>query len=119
MNGQDERRDAYAGFLAMAADGTLGSLDEAEASALASSISDEPILQEAVLDRFYGSKMGTEIEDEARERDMTWRRMKSDRRTAMFRAAGVGASEAGRIAFDEMAGDPSAMLKVKERFFFG
>ena len=53
------------------------------------------------------------------ERDMLWKRMKSDRRTAMFRASGIGPDEAGRIAFDEMAGDPSAMLKVKERFFFG
>lgn len=119
MTSADERNNAYASFLAMAADGTLGSLDEMDASALASSVSDEPTLQEAVLGSFYGSKMRSEIEGEAMERDMLWKRMKSDRRTAMFRASGIGPDEAGRIAFDEMAGDPSAMLKVKERFFFG
>lgn len=119
MTDTNERDNVYASFLAMSADGSLGSLDESDASALAASVSENPIIQGAVLERFYGSKMQTEIENEAKESDMTWKRLKSNRRMAMFRVAGIGADEAGRIAFDEMAGDPSAMLKVKERFFFG
>ena len=110
---------AYAEFIKMSADGTLRTIDEAGISGLAAAVSDNPVIQEAMLSTYYGSLMASEFEAEEAERVSTWNRMRSDRRAAMFRFSDIDAETAGRLAFDEMAGDPSGMLKLKERFFFG
>lgn len=116
---EDLRKAAYADFIKMSADGTLRTMDETGVSSLASAVSDSPVVQEAMLGTYYGNLMSGELAAEEAERGSTWNRMKSARRNAMFRFSDVSAETAGRLAFDEMAGDPSGMLKLKERFFFG
>jgi len=114
----DRSRLAYTEFIKMSADGTLPSLDETSISEIASAMSDSPSIQQAAVGTYYSSLSSAELDAEEREREMSWNRLRQSRRDAMFRSADVSPEEAGRLAFDEMAGDPSGMLKAKERFFF-
>ena len=116
---EDLSKAAYAEFIKRSADGTLRTMDETGISGLAATVSDNPVIQEAMLGTYYGNLMAGDLEAEAAARVSTWNRMRSDRHAAMFRFSDIDAETAGRLAFDEMAGDPSGMLKLKERFFFG
>ena len=113
------REAAYASFITLAADNSLGKLDEGVAAEMIRDMTDDPAEQEAAIATFYGDKLIGELVE---YRDASYAQMallKTERRDAMFRNGNVDGDTAARVMFDEMSGDPSPMLKLKEQFFFG
>lgn len=131
MNTPDKRTMATAAmddFLAVSAVGGLPDLGMDDVAALAKAASADPAahgaetaadVQGAMLGAYFGAVGDAEIMQAVRDSDMAVARMKSDRWDMLFRATGVSPDEAGRMMFDRDNGDPSAMMRVKERYYFG
>ena len=125
---KNEAATAMSDFLAVSALGGLPDLGMDDAVDLAKSASADPEamgaespadVQAAMLGAYFGAVGDAEIMQAARDSEMAVARMKSERWDTLFRASGVSPDEAGRMMFDRANGDPSAMLKVKERYYFG
>lgn len=119
---------AMSDFLAVSALGGLSDLGMDDAVNLAKAASADPEamgaaspadVQAAMLGTYFGAVGDAEIMQAARDSEMAVARMKSERWDTLFRVSGVSPEEAGRMMFDRDNGDPSAMLKVKERYYFG
>ncbi len=131
MNTPDKRTVATAAmddFLAVSAVGGLPDLGVDDVVALAKAASADPEamgaaspadVQDAMLGAYFGAVGDAEIMQAARDSEMAVARMKSDRWDMLFRVSGVSPEEAGRMMFDRDNGDPSAMVRVKERYYFG
>lgn len=113
-----EQVSAFTDFIGLHTAGRLGSLDEDQAFGLARAVSDDPVVVSEALGTFYADRTGDEIGADLDDSRNAVARMRSGRRNAMYRHAGLTDEEAGRIEFDAANGDPSALAKLKERFFF-
>jgi len=130
MTAKDTKKAATAvsDFLAVSSIGGLPDLGVDEAVQLAKDASGDPKalglerpedVQEAMLGSYFGALGDAEVHAANREAEMGVARMRTNRWNMLFRMAGIDPDGAARMTFDRENGDPSAMLKVKERYYFG
>lgn len=139
MNSVDQDISSYfspvsaAAFVGAMEDGSLGDMDYSDALALASSASLSPevgaslsktakrpltpdeVKSEMMRNYWDDVVMGTMVSGMNRSESVAVG-LEDRRREALF--AGVSGDEANRIAFDSQHGDGSALLRLKEQFYF-
>lgn len=130
MNANDRQKAATAvsDFLAVSAVGGLPDLGIEDAVRLASDAAADPEalgmtdpgdVEAAMLGSYFGTIGDQEVRQTARDTEMAVARMKTERWDLLFQMSGIDSEDAARMEFDRENGDPSAMLKVKERYYFG
>lgn len=116
----DDMRDAaYSDFLRASVTGDLANADDRTVALFALGVSDNPVVQESVIRTAYRTRFNYMVDSGKAEDDMMRRRFATDSRTAMYRACGVSDEDAGRLEFDEMNGDPTGLMKLRETYYFG
>lgn len=117
-NVKPEQAAAFADYLQMQTDGSIGLLDGSQALELAKAVSNDPVVHGVVVGSAYAARSAMEIDDVIREAQANEARMRFARRSAMYAHSNVSDDEAGRIELDAQLGDPSLLAKLKERFYF-